>query len=629
MAVTAAEPTFEMYDLKQALIKKNRLMGLVRMMRGYRLHYAGAIIALAISALARTASLLLIGWFVDDLLTPQQTVVQVSELSNLALPAATTLSPDLPTLLPLVALAFLLLSMLQGSFSYFSGRWSSYTAEKVAWRARNYLFDHLQRLSFSYHDRMQTGELLQRSTSDVEAIRRFYVEQGVGIGRIVILFVVNLVAIMTINMQLALLSVVVIPVLIVVSLYFFGRISKKYDEFQEEEARLSTTLQENLSGVRVVKAFARQEYERDKFEGMNWSRFKRGRELLALNAIYWPLTDLLTGIQLVFGFFIAAVMMLDGTITVGDYIAYAGVIGTLINPMRQLGRLIVHAAQGMGSFTRIMELVEAVREDLGEDREVPVKDIKGEIVFENVSFQYDNETPVLHDISFSVQPGQTIALLGSTGSGKTSLVALLPRFYEYTSGRILLDGVDLKDYPKAYLRENIGVVEQEPFLFSRSIRENITYGVGREVPDEEVFAAARAAAVHDVIESFPDGYQTMVGERGVTLSGGQKQRVALARTLLKNPRILILDDATSSVDTETEAAIRQALRGQAVPRTMFVIAHRVTTLMNADLILVMDNGRIVQTGTHAELIAQDGIYRETFEMQSRIDEELERELADV
>jgi ATP-binding cassette subfamily B protein len=277
----------------------------------------------------------------------------------------------------------------------------------------------------------------------------------------------------------------------------------------------------------------------------------------------------------------------------------------------------------------VREIIEQEREPLEEAKTPPVNDLRGEIVFENVDFSYDPETPVLHDISFRVEPGQTVALLGATGSGKTSLVGLLPRFYDYTSGSIRLDGAELREYPKAYLRQHIGIVEQEPFLFSRTIRENITYGVGRDVSDEEVFAAARAAAVHDVIEGFPQGYQTLVGERGVTLSGGQKQRVALARTLLKNPQILILDDATSSVDTETEAAIREALNNRLNRRTTFVIAHRVTTLMHADLILVIEGGRIVQMGTHDALVAQDGVYRETYVMQSRIDEELAKELSHV
>jgi ATP-binding cassette subfamily B protein len=276
-----------------------------------------------------------------------------------------------------------------------------------------------------------------------------------------------------------------------------------------------------------------------------------------------------------------------------------------------------------------MEVVKQAREPLHDGKYQPSGAVRGEIVFENVSFMYsDGTSNALKIISFHARPGQVIALLGSTGSGKTSLVNLLPRFHEYTSGRILLDGVELKDYPRAYLRRQIGIVEQEPFLFSRSIRENITYGVGRDVPQEEVERAAKAAAIHDVILSFPDGYNTIVGEKGVTLSGGQKQRVTIARTLLKNPRILILDDSTSSVDTETEASIREALNGLMENRTTFIIAHRIQSVMNADLILVLDKGEVVQMGTHDELVTQmDGMYRRIYDIQTRIDEELEIELS--
>ena len=261
----------------------------------------------------------------------------------------------------------------------------------------------------------------------------------------------------------------------------------------------------------------------------------------------------------------------------------------------------------------------------------PTSPVRGDIVFENVSFIYsDGKSNALKDISFHVKPGQAIALLGSTGSGKTSLVNLLPRFHEYTSGRILLDDIELTEYPRAYLRKQIGIVEQEPFLFSRSIRENITYGVGREVSDEEVERAARAAAIHDVIMGFPDGYKTIVGEKGVTLSGGQKQRTTIARTLLKNPRILILDDSTSSVDTETEASIRDALNELMENRTTFIIAHRIQSVMIADLILVLDKGEVIQTGTHEKLVSQpDGMYRRIYDIQTRIDEELEMEISRV
>lgn len=628
LVLSSTDYRFAPLDLSET-ISQNRLLGLLRMLAGYRWHYIAAILAMAVAAASATGTMLIIGWFVDDLLTPPPVMFDFTAFAGLNLPRVSVLRPDLMDLLPLVAAAFLVLALVQGVFSYLSGRLAAQTAESIAWRLKNYLFDHLQRLNFSYHDRMQTGELIQRVTSDVEAIRRFYIEQGVGIGRILLTFSVNWAAVLYINVTLGLLTVIVLPFLIGISLYFFKRISDKYEEFQEQEARLSATLQEHLSGVRVVRAFARQEHERDKFEAENWQKFLRGKELLTLNAIYWPMTDNLTGVQFIFGLGVAGLMVIGGDITVGNFITYLGVIWAIMDPMRQLGRLVVQAATGLGSYARIREIIEVEREPLGEDAEPPVRELRGEIVFEEVAFQYDEHTPVLHDISFRAEPGQTVAILGATGSGKTSLLALLPRFYDYTGGQILLDGHDLKDYPRAFLRQHIGVVEQEPFLFSRSIKENITYGVSRQVTDDEVYAAARAAAVHDVIESFPEGYQTLVGERGVTLSGGQKQRVALARTLLKNPTVLILDDATSSVDTETEAVIREALNGKTTVRTTFVIAHRVTTLMHADLILVMEDGHIVQSGTHDDLVSQPGIYRETYEMQSRIENDLEEELAHV
>jgi ATP-binding cassette subfamily B protein len=294
--------------------------------------------------------------------------------------------------------------------------------------------------------------------------------------------------------------------------------------------------------------------------------------------------------------------------------------------MRNLGRLIVQMSTGLVSYGRVVELIREEREPLDEGTFTPSSPVQGEIVFREVCFRYDADSKVLENISFRCRPGQVVALLGSTGSGKTTLVNLLPRFYEYDSGSLTLDGVELKEYPRHFLRQQIGIVEQEPFLFSRTIRENITYGAGQDVSDAEIEAAARAAAIHDVILSFPNGYDTLVGERGVTLSGGQKQRVAIARTLLRDPRILILDDSTSSVDTETEGLIREALERLMQGRTTFIIAHRVQSVMNADLILVLDQGRIVQRGTHAELMAQEGIYRRIYDMQARIEDELEKEM---
>jgi ATP-binding cassette subfamily B protein len=376
----------------------------------------------------------------------------------------------------------------------------------------------------------------------------------------------------------------------------------------------------------VVKAFARQGYERDKFEKVNWEKFKRGRKMALMHSLFWPASDILCHAQMLFGYLIGALMTMRGEITLGDYMAYIGLVGMLIWPMRDLGRLIVQMSTGLVSYGRVIEVIKQERELLAEGAHQPAGSVRGEIAFRDVCFQYGSTAPVLQDINFCCEPGQVVALLGSTGSGKTTLVNLLPRFYDYTSGSLTLDGVELKDYPRQVLRQQIGIVEQEPFLFSRSIRENITYGVGRDVSDAEVEAAARAAAIHDVVVSFPDGYATLVGEKGVTLSGGQKQRVAIARTLLKNPRILILDDATSSVDTETEADIRAALQRLMEGRTTFIIAHRIQSVMNADLILVLDKGAIVQRGTHDELMAHEGIYRRIYDVQARIETELEHEM---
>lgn len=592
----------------QDAIADNRLVGLWRLLHGFRLYYVGAGIGLGISALARTGAMLLLAHFVDEVL----------------------LRDDVTSVVPLIALGFFALALVQGGASFMSGRLAARTAETIALRIRNYLYDHLQRLSFTYHDKTPTGELLQRATSDVDAIRRFYVQQGVGIIRITLLFLVNFIVIMTINVQLALISAVTIPLLLLVSMFFFLKLSKKYEAFQEQEAKLSTSLQENLSGIRVVKAFARQSYAIETFEGKNWEQFKRGKDLAMMHAYFWPLTDLLTGFQLLAGYVVGALMVMDGQILIGQYLGYAGMVIMIIYPMRDLGRLIANTSTGLVSYDRVMEIIKQIREPLDEDIQAPVAEIRGDIVFDNVSFEYAKDAPALHNINFKCKSGQVIALLGSTGSGKTSLANLLPRFYDYTQGSITLDGIELREYPRRFLRDNIGIVEQEPFLFSRTIQENIAYSVGRPVTDEEVESAARAAAIHDVIvNDFPEGYETLVGERGVTLSGGQKQRIALARTLLKNPKLLILDDATSSVDTETEELIRNALKDLMQDRTSFIIAHRIQSVMHADLILVFDKGCIVQMGTHESLIGQDGIYKETYEMQSRIDDELEREITNV
>jgi len=590
-------------DLQETVSDKP-FQGLWRMMVGFRYTYLGAVITLGIAATAKTATYFLLAYLIDDVLGARR----------------------FDKTLIVVAAGFVGLALFEGAFTFISGRLAARTSEGVALRLRNYLFDHLQRLSFTYHDKIQTGELIQRATSDVDTIRRFFAQEAIGFGRIILLFTINFVAILTLNIQLALISVVAIPFIVLLSYFFFTKISRAFEAYQEQDAILSTTLQENLSGVRVVKAFARQEFEKDKFEKDNFERFIRGKRLMWLHSAYWPLSDLLAGGQMIGGFFAGAILTINGTISLGTYLAYTGMIIWLIWPMRVMGRLIVQMSQALVSYGRVVEIIKEEREPLTAGTHQPTGGLRGELIFDDVCFEYVGAAPVLHDISFRVEPGQIVALMGYTGSGKTSLVNLLPRFYEVTNGRLLLDGVDIKQYPRHYLRQNIGIVEQEPFLFSRTIRENIAYSVGRKVSQEEIEAAAEVAAIHDVILSFPNGYNTLVGERGVTLSGGQKQRIAIARTLLKDPCILIFDDATSSVDTETEAAIRGALQRLMAERTTFIIAHRIQTVMNADLILVLDGGRIVQKGTHEELVGRPGVYREIYELQARIEDELEQEL---
>ena len=598
--------TFYDLDLSKT-VSKNRLSGLWQMMKGYRWYYIGATAALAVATISRTGVYLVLRHFIDDIIL------------------ARNFGQDLF----LVILMFIGLTSLQGSFTFVSGWLAAKTSEGVTRRLRNFLFDHLQRLPYAYHAEAQTGDLVSRASSDIDAINRFYSDQAIGIGRILLVFTVNFIAILQLDTRLALISIVAVPAIIGVSAFFFSRVSKAYEAYQEQEAALSSRLQENLTGVRVVKAFARQSYENYKFDKENWQKFRLGKKLLVIESFFWPASDIICGIQMLASYLFGALLALNGEITVGTYMAFIALVHWIIWPMRNLGRLIVQTSTGIVSYKRVTELFKEEREPLLEGDYLPDGNVAGEIIFKDVCFEYEPDNPVLKNINFTCKPGEVIALLGSTGSGKTSLVNLLPRFYDPTSGQVTLDGVDITRYPRKYLRSQIGIVEQEPFLFSRTIRENITYGVNRKVTEEEIIQAAKFAAIHDVILEFPKGYDTLVGERGVTLSGGQKQRVSIARALLKNPRILILDDSTSSVDPETEMQIRSALEHLMQTRTTFVIAHRIQSVMDADQILVFDKGEVIQQGNHKSLMASGGMYHDIFDIQTKIEVELEKEISSV
>lgn len=589
------------------ILSSKKLASLWHLMKGYHINYLIATVFLALAAFARANMYIVLGRYLDKVIGEG---FVGSELI-------------------LAALNFGAMIVLQAISSFMSNWMASFTAENTTRRLRDYLFDHIQRLSYAYHAEAKTGDLLERATSDVDTLRRFFADQAVGIGRIVFIFVINLAAIYSLSPRLALISVIIVPIILVVSMVFFKKLSKAYESYQEQEAILTTNLQENLSGVRVVKAFARQDYEIKKFDANNLEKFIRGKKLNLMHSFFWPISDLISAAQQIFSSFTAAMMVLDGALTIGSFVTFNSLLGWLIWPIRNLGRLIVDTSRAFVSFGRVSEILRASEEDLFSSTYQPANGILGEVEFKNVDFEYEKDHPVLKNVSFKCEAGQVVALLGSTGSGKTSLVNLLPRFYDVTDGSILLDGVNLKEYARSYLRAQIGIVEQEPFLFSDSIRDNITYGVHREVTQEEVEQAAREAAIHDVILNFTNGYDTLVGERGVTLSGGQKQRVAIARTLLINPRILILDDSTSSVDMETEMQIREALDKLMANRTTFVIAHRIQSIMAADLILVFDKGEIAQCGTHEQLLAEPGMYRDIYNIQTRIDSELQKEIDSV
>ena len=449
---TALANTPFAYDLRKA-IHKNRLVGILKMMQGFHLRYLVAITSQGMSSLGRTMTMLLLRYFIDTVLGAKQY-----------------------NMLIWTSLGFIGLAAAEGLFTTIAARNTARTSEGMALRLRNYLYDHIQRLTFTYHDQTKTGELIQRSTSDVDAVRSFFADQAIGVGRILLLFIINFTAVWNLHWKLALVSIIIMPLVIATSAFFFKKASKVYEAYQEQEATLSTTLQENLTGVRVVKAFARQEYEIQKFEKDNQEKYQRGKRLARMHSFFWPVTDLICGGQMVGGLVIAALMVINNEITIGTYMAFAGLVMFLIWPMRNMGRLIVQTSTGLVSFNRVMEVVRQNEEPLFEGDYFPAAGVRGEFLFKDVCFAYEDapDTPVLKNINFTCKPGDAVALLGSTGSGKTTLVNLLPRFYNYTAGNLTLDGVELKHYPRQYLRQQIGIVEQEPFLFSRTIRENIT-----------------------------------------------------------------------------------------------------------------------------------------------------------
>lgn len=499
----------------------------------------------------------------------------------------------------------------------FFGEWLTH---RVAFDLRNHFYSSVQSLPFAFHDRAQTGDLMSRATSDITETERFAGAGLLDLTATVILVVGVSAAMMLEDFRLALLVMLPLAALIVTAIYFGNTIRPLFRRIQEQMGVLSSVMQESMTGIGVVKAFAREEHELEKFDRENQLWFEKRYESIRLWANYWPLFTFILSISILLLLWFGGPPALRGEITVGSLFAMISYVLMLNAPVSHLGFLVNMAATASASAARVFEIIDTPNEVVEAPNARVLTDVRGEVRFEHVSFAYTEGRSTLRDISFCAFPGQVVALIGPTGSGKSTITNLIPRFYDPTGGRVLIDGVDLREVQVKSLREQIGIVLQAPFLFNATIAENIAYG-RPDAPMAEIEAAAQAAAADKFIRSFPDGYQTMVGERGVTLSGGQKQRIAIARAILRNPRILILDDSTSSVDTETEHLIQEALAVIMQGRTTFIIAQRLLTLKSADMILVLDEGRIVQRGSHLELLAQDGLYREIYDLQLKDQEE--------
>jgi ATP-binding cassette subfamily B protein len=519
-------------------------------------------------------------------------------------------------LLPGAVLGLLLLTLGGGVLTFWQGRWTEQASQHVAYDLRNALHRQLAALSFSYHDRTTTGQLLARTMQDVERVRFVTGRAFLRVADSLVLLIGSAAVLLLMNPRLALLALLTMPVLLHRAAYLGVHLRPLSQAVQNQLAVLTTRLEQNLRGARVVKVFAQEEAEIARFAQENERWFALSVAATRLQAINAPLMDLLTNLSTVIILWYGGQLVVQGQLTLGALVAFTAYLGQLAVPVRRLGQLVPNLATAAAAAARIFEILDARSEVRDAPDAIPLPPVQGRVVFDQVGFTYFGRERVLDDISFAVQPGQVIALLGTTGSGKSTLINLIPCFYDVTAGRITIDGYDLREVTLASLRDQIALVLQETTLFATTIRANIAFG-RPAASDEEIVAAAQAAQAHDFILATAQGYETTIGERGITLSGGQRQRIAIARALLKDPRILILDDATASVDPATEQLIQQALARLMQGRTAFVIAQRLATLRRADLILVLEHGRIAARGTHAELLRTSGLYAAIYQQQIR------------
>jgi len=520
----------------------------------------------------------------------------------------------------LAALLILLIALVRAGVSFSQRYFGEWLTHRVAYDLRNDFYLSVEHLPFAFHDKAQTGDLMSRATSDITETERF---AGIGlldlVSTLLLLFGV-IVAMFVEDPILTMMVLVPLAVLVALAIYFGTTIRPMFKRIQEQMGALSATMQESMTGIGVVKAFAREDYELQKFDVDNDEWFERRYAAIRLWGNFWPTFTLVLAVAVVLLLWFGGNQVIAGSITVGTLFAMISYVLMLNAPVSRLGFLVNLAATAGAAATRVFEIVDTPSDVPESPDAIDLENVAGEVVFEDVTFSYHTSGAVIQNVDFMAKPGEIVALIGPTGSGKSTVTNLIPRFYDASAGRVLIDGTDVRDVTLGSLRSSIAAVLQAPFLFNDTIADNIAYGKP-EASREEIIAAAKIAAAHDFIQSFPEGYDTMVGERGVTLSGGQKQRIAIARAVICDPRILILDDSTSSVDTETEHIIQEALAKIMNDRTTFVIAQRLLTLKKADQILVLDKGKVVERGRHEQLLEENGLYRQIYDLQLRDQEE--------
>ena len=523
-------------------------------------------------------------------------------------------SKDIQWILGVMAVMVIIFAALAGVFGYLSGILAVKASESFIKDLRDKLFQHIQRVKFVWHSGHKTGDMIQRCTSDVDVIRGFVANQLMEVFRIAILIAVSLLMMFSMDIQLTIVAVLFMPVMVGYSLFFYKKVGKRFLEADEAGGALSSVIQENLTGVRVVRAFGREQFEIERFDKKNNYYSEYWRKLGFNLSLYWSTGDFFTALQILVIILLGAIATIEGRISLGAYLAFISYTYALIWPVRSLGRVLSEMSKAGVSMERVAYILEAKEEkDKKNAKEPPMN---ADIIFDHVSYGYEGEKDVIDNVSFTIPAGSTFGILGGTGSGKSTLIQLLNRLYELPAdkGKIYIGKTDVADIKLEHLRKNIGVVLQEPFLFSRTVRENIEI-TRKDAEFKEIKHAASIASIDDTLDSFSDGYDTMVGERGVTLSGGQKQRVAIARMLMQKAPVIIFDDSLSAVDAQTDLKIRTALRKNLEGATVILISHRISTLMHADQILVLESGKIAEQGSHRELLGKDGIYKGIYEIQ--------------